>query len=318
VSLLKLLPISLLFEAAVEMPIDYSDNQFSDLLSPELLEFLRTKAVVKNIRRVDEQWVIDDGLVLGRAIAIEFEDHRSPNLNVQFLFEPQFTKVDDSGHFQMRLFMPQDLPSREMFEGWVTQSVNRASSDIYQRLRTEVRMARQIGASFLTDSVLVSELLARFFPTQPGITTHTANLILNVELPFLDNIDIDQLMSVRTDDGEVFENFRNELDSQLWDLRFESDPDRLRLKAQKVFHDLGTVQTQALRIKARDLKKGALAQAVILSAGFAGTLMAGLTPVAPIILAAGAAKAAFDYRAALRANPAFFLWRALREKPALR
>jgi hypothetical protein len=308
----KLLPVSILFEPPEQPPIYHSDNQFSDLLPSELLEFFRARAIVRSLRQVDKEWVVDNDLIIGRAITIEFRDHKSSDLKVQFLFQPEFTKLDDSGHFGARLFIPPDLPSPEMFEGWVTQSVNRASSDIYQELRTEVRMARQLGASLLTDSILISNLLTRFFPSGPATATHTANLVLNVELPFFDNLDTDRLMSIRTNDGEAFENFRNELDKQLWDLRFESDPDRLRSKAQKVFHDLGTVQTHLLRMKAQDLRKGALAQAVILSATFAGTLVAaGLTPIAPIVAAAGMAKAAADYRTALRANPAFFLWKAL-------
>ena len=111
----------------------------------------------------------------------------------------------------------------------------------------------------------------------------------------------------------MFENFRNELNKQMWDLRFESDPARLKEKAQKVFYDLGTVQTHALKMKAQDLKKGALAQAAILTATLVGSVIANVTPIAPIIALAGAAKIAADYRSGLRSNPAFFLWKAMRD-----
>jgi len=61
-----------------------------------------------------------------------------------------------------------------------------------------------------------------------------------MELPFIDNVDLETLMRVRTDEGQAFENFRLALDKQLRDLRLESDPEKLKLKAENAMHELMT------------------------------------------------------------------------------
>ena len=310
----KPLPISLVFEAPKELPIYSSDNCFSDLLPPDRLAFFHKHAKVTSLHKTNGGWAFEDHLRIGRAISVEFTGDETAGPKVYFLFKPEFSDFDDAARTcRIGLHLPDEDPLPEEFSVWVTQSVNRAASDVYGTLRTQVRMGRQMGASFITTSALHGELLTRYFPYEQGTETCTANAVLNVDLPFIDNIATDVLMKVRTEDGEVFENFRNELDKQLYDLRFETDPVRLKTKAAKVFHDLGTVQTHALQMKANDLLRGSLAQAIVWTATLAGGLVAsGMAPLAPVAALAGLAKVAADYRAALRSNPAFFLWKCRR------
>jgi hypothetical protein len=135
-----------------------------------------------------------------------------------------------------------------------------------------------------------------------------------MKLPFLDEIDTEALMQLRRDDGETFQVFRHELERQFWDLRTEEDPVRLRTKAEKVVHDLATVQHELLTSKLNQIRRGALATAVILSATLAATFPGGHYLPALIGAAAGAYKLKSDYDAALRQNPAFFLWKARRSR----
>ncbi len=307
----KLLPVSYLFEPPAQPPVYYSRNEFADILPPELASFLRERIRVNNLRKADDKWVVEDGLTPGRAIALQFTDDDSSRVFVQHLFEQKVLSFDDATRIvKFEQYLPESPPAKEYFDVWVRQSVNRAAITFYDDLRKEIALAAALDASYLRRSQLVSDLLTRFFPDPSGAAMHTANIVLSVDLPFLDNIDTDKLMNVRRNDGEVFQNFRNELDKRLWDLRFETDPQLLRSKAEGVFHDLGVVQTSALSVKAKDLKRGALAQATVVIATLAGSLVAaGLTPIAPVVAAAGAIKALADYRLGVRANPAFFLWK---------
>ncbi len=174
-------------------------------------------------------------------------------------------------------------------------------------------MSLRLGASYLCFSEFRNDLLAKFFPVQLNTAEHTANVVLQLNVPFLDEIDIEALMKVRREDGEAFQVFRHELERQFSDLRMEEDPERLRIKAEKAMHELGTVQHELLTLKLKQLRRGTLANAVILSATLGGTFMAsGHYLPALIGTAAGIYKLKSDVDAALRQNPSFFLWKARR------
>lgn len=311
----RFLPVSYLFEPPAETPICYSENYFDDVLPSEIMDFFRERAIVRSLRKANEGWLVEDKLSVGRAIAIQFRDHDSSKVFIQHLFEQEIVDWNrDTGIATFRMYLPDASPSREYFQAWLHQSVNRAAQDFYRQLDTEFSISGRLAASYFSTSQFVFDLLAQFAPgVQAQPSGHTANTLLNIDLPFLDGVDTDTLMSVRANDGEVFQNFRNELDKQFFELRLESDPDRFQVKAQKVIHDLSEVQTHALAMKASDLRKGALAQSVLVTATLAGSMIAlGLAPIAPVVAAAGVAKVVYDYRASLRSNPAFFLWKVIR------
>lgn len=315
----KFLPVSMLFEPQEETPVYYSPNQFSDILPPDTLRFLQERAIVRSLRKSDDGdgWIVEESLNRGRGIVIDFKGDQDKHSHIYHYWDQEVLKMDeDNRTFQFRLHMPPEPPSPEIFNAWVTQSVNRAAGDLFARTQTEFKMSTGMRMSFLTDSPLVNELLSRFFQTSSGSSIEIANVLLNVDVPFLENISVEDLMRVRTEDGEAFENFRNELTKQLWDVQSEVDPARRNEKAQKAFHDLGRAQTHHLEMKAREFQKGALSQVVILSAALTGSIMT--TPtlehkaiVAGIGALAGAAKLFSDYRATIRSNPAFFLWKSM-------
>jgi hypothetical protein len=312
----KLLPVSLIFEPPPELPLYSSEVQFEDVLPSELLKFFRDHSVTQSVRKTDTGWIIEDTLSVGRGIVTTFEGHHPYEAFGQFLLEQKILSCDDKiGEYTAIQYLPDTVPSRREFEIWVRQSENRAAINFYRRIRTETGMAACLGASYLTHSTFVGQLLGRFFPSEAASETseHTANTVLNVEVPFLDAIDTETLMSIRRNDGEVFQNFRNELESRLFEVRLESDPERRRIKAEKAFHDLGVVQVHALRTKANELIKSSVLQAVITGATLVASVATGLTPLAPVIAIAGLARILTDYRSSTRANPAFFLWKATKD-----
>jgi hypothetical protein len=208
--------------------------------------------------------------------------------------------------------MPESPPEQEYYDSWVEQSLNRTAINYYDRLRAELALCVRLGGSYLCFSEFRSELLTRFFPVMAGVSEHTANVLLQMTVPFLDEIDTEALMRVRREEGEAFQTFRRELEKQFWDLRMEEDPERLRVKAERAMHEFATVQHELLTVKLKRLRRGALANAVILSATLAGTVMAGHYLPALIGGVGGAYKLKADYDAELRQHPSFFLWKARR------
>jgi hypothetical protein len=268
---LKVLPAYHHPSAPEELPIYASPNRFADILPEPVLQFCRERAIVTSVRKTAEGWVIENSLDIGRAIAICFRDHDTTDTNIQFLFNTELTEMDETNRMaEFRFVQSAEPPAVEYFNGWVEQSVNRAAGTLVQRLRREISHTQQLNASYLTTSPFISTLLDTFGGTTPAVSSHTANTLLRLELPFLDHVNLDTILRVRRSDGEAFQNFRNELDKQFATLRCEPDPALRAAKAADMLHDLSTVQTHQLRMKLRDLRNGALAQAGIVLASFAG------------------------------------------------
>jgi len=307
----KWLPLSYLFEPPAELPIYYSKNQFADELPPDVSGFFHERVIVENLRRDRTDWVWDASLPTARGIAVSF--HGDVGLVMMHqLFDHEVSSVDEATRrVTGRITLPAALPDKPYYDHWVKQSVNRTAINITDRILKELSWSRTLGTSYLCASAFRNEFLTRFFPVAPTTAAHTANVLLELDVPFLDEIDTATLMAVRRDEGESFQQFRHFLEQQFWDLQHEPDSNKARSKAERVLHDVGTVQHGMLAAKVQQLRRGALAQAVVMGATLTGTFLAGTTYWPALIIAgAGAYKLASEYQAALRQTPAFFLWKA--------
>jgi hypothetical protein len=306
----KCIPVSYLFEVPEEIPIYYSKTRFSEVLQPDLLSFFQQYKSVQPLRRDGTSWVEDPSARVSRGISVWFGDDESVGMMYQ-LFEQNIESLDETTRtYTARVSLPESPPAEAYYDSWVEQSINRTAINFYDRLCTELRLSVGLGASYMCFSDFRNNLLSRFFPVTVNTAEHSANVLLSLTLPFLDEIDTDTLMTVRRNDGEAFQVFRRELERQFWDLRVEQDPDRLRLKAEKAMHELATVQHELLTVKLNQIRRGTLANAVILSATLAATFLGGHCLPAIIGAAAGGYKLMSEYEAALRQNPSFFLWKA--------
>ena len=69
---LKYFPSSYYLEPDENIPLTYSENGYSDVLPPQILSRYRDNVDVKSLRKVDEGWIVEDSLNLGRGIAVQF------------------------------------------------------------------------------------------------------------------------------------------------------------------------------------------------------------------------------------------------------
>jgi hypothetical protein len=306
----KCVPVSYLFEVPEEIPIYRSETHFSEVLHPDLLSFFRKNKSVQPLRRDGTGWVEDPRARVSRGISVWFGDDDSIGMMYQ-LFEQKIESLDEvSRTYSGRLCLPQNPPDQAYYDSWVEQSINRTAINFYDRLCTELKLSMSLGASYMCFSEFRNNLLSKFFPVTVNTAEHSANVLLSLDLPYLADIGTDALMRLRRNDGEAFQVFRRELERQFWDLRMEEDPDRLRIKAEKVMHELATVQHELLTVKLNQIRRGTLANSVILFATLAATFLSGHCLPALIGAAAGGYKLKSEYDAALRQNPSFFLWKA--------
>jgi hypothetical protein len=311
----KLLPISRLFEPPKELPLLYSENGFSDVLTEALMKVFSTRVDVHSMKVSEGRLLIDGKNFPSRYIHVDFRGHEFGDSMWFSYMDAAVASMDEGTRTaQFRLTLPDTPPTPAQFAPWLQQSVNRAAINIHNRLLTELAIAERFGAIYSTRSELVSELLKVAVPSQNSIPVTTANVFLNMDLPCLTGIEIGQLMRLRTEEGEAFQNFRIQLEKQMRDVRLESDPDKARTKAENAVHELTEVQVQEVAAKLASVKEKAGWTAAMATTGFmAAVHTSGLSLLAVAAAAVTGVQAAVEYRKEVKRHPAFFMWKLKQE-----
>jgi hypothetical protein len=309
----KILPVSYMFEPPARTPIYYSENFFEDILPPELMSFFQSNAEVRAMRRDGDAYIEDSSLYPTRAISVRFKNDGSEHVRTYMLWEQELVSFDElSGEATMRMIVPDELPHREQFEAWIRQSINRTAAQVHHAVALQMALTNDLKSAYLTQSPFTFELMQRLAPDADPSKMRSATTLLNVELPFVEDVNTETLMALRREEHEAFEHFRRTLDRRLRDLANIRDAEEQRLKADDVSaelienaHDVGAVVNRS--------KKKLAADTTLAIAGLSAAVASGgwTLPVA-ITAAAAGFKAYQDYRGATDA-PAYFLWKVLQQ-----
>jgi hypothetical protein len=311
----KLLPVSRLFEPPRELPLLYSENRFNDVLTQSLMKVFSARAEVHSMEVSEGRLLITGASFPSRYIHVSFRGHPFGDAMWFSYMDAAVASMDEETHTaRFCLTSPDTPPTPAQFTPWLEQSVNRTAINIHNRLLTELAIAEKLGAIYSTRSDLASELLKVVVPSQNSIPVTTANVFLNMDLPYLTEIDASQLMRLRTQEGEAFHNFRIQLEKQMRGLRLESDPDKARTKAENAVHELTEVQVQEVATKLASVKEKAGLTAAMATTGFmAAVQTSGVSLLAVAAAAVVGAQAVLEYRKEVKRHPAFFMWKLKQE-----
>ena len=313
----KLLPITYLFEPPDNLLHRHSDNGFADVLPDTLLQFFRDRATVLSLKKEESGWAMDGSFEIGRAIHIHFgqPDDFDETGSGYFLTSEKVLSVDREKRIVKSFqWLPPGPPDQDTFDKWVFQSTNQSAERLYKRVLNENILAAQFGAAYTTQSQFIFDLLEQTLPTDSNIQTATANTFLNLELPFLNKVDMATLMKIRTEDGEAFQNFRLELEKQFRDLRLITDPKQLQSKTENVLHELSAYQLNQVRQKVDQLKRRLVTDIAIGVGGLVGSFQSrGFGIAATAVALWQGYKALDDHWNQRNQNPAYFLWKVLKD-----
>jgi hypothetical protein len=309
---LKFLPISYLHEPPQEIPLKYSEVLFSDALPKDILEYFQANAKVVPLRKGDKGWysVDNEPLVPNRGIVVSFEDS-STRTYPYMLFETKIISAnEETGIVEFAHSLPDTPPDDESFNAWIYQSTNQAARRFFDEIYQEVSLASKIGSTYLTRSPFVHDLLCRAFNVETDLASDVVNMVLELELPLLQGTSLDYMLDLRQKDGDVFENFRTELEKQLRELRLITNSVELQVRLENVVHELTEVQIHEIDKKISSIKRRMLADALILVGGLATTIQAnGLGILALIYAIEKGYKTYQEYVSSIKENPVFFLWK---------
>ena len=159
------------------------------------------------MEKCDGGWMLKDQLSLGRVINIAFKD---PDYKLEMMYFLMETMVDSfdkkTGIATFRQELPNTLPSQEYFDVWVRQSINSTAKAAFDKIYLENAIAANINATIMCDNVFTANLLEQNFDAKETIQTFSANQLISLDLPFIKNIDLDKLMSIRKYEENVFTN----------------------------------------------------------------------------------------------------------------
>ena len=307
---LKFVPISAVLEPPDKIPFTYSASLYAERIPTELRERVWQRVRITTLRRSDrEGWVGSPGdpLKVGRAIYVDFEDYGRPF--AYFLFASKFkSHTDDPNRFRVTQWMPESPPPAEEFEAWVQQSVNQAGGHVLRHLEVDLVHAAHSRSMFLTESTFLADLLR--VRSGPTLSEVVARFALELDLPVLAGISVEDLMKVRNEYGEAFHAFRLTLQRHLRELRTLQDTSVIEKKLQNLQHELEEVQVGDVEREARRIQREVLRSLVIgaVSVGAAvpttGWSLTGLAAAATAAYRAGS-----GYRDRVKEHPAFFLWK---------
>lgn len=314
----KLVPLSYLHEPPEEIPVFFPKNLFSDLLPQDLLRFFRSNAQVSPLYKTGRGWAIGQPKDLEpcRAISIHFgDDHRSGM--IYFLNQQEITSFDeDTGKVEFVVHHPSDPPEPPLFENWINQSINKTAHNVFERVFNEIGIANRMKANYLTSSTFVADLLSQDLPTSDA-TFHSSimNLVLDLNLPVLEGVSLDSILEIRQKDGEVFQNFRLDLETKLRTLRQIDDTHKLKAEIENVTHELSEVQVNEVNKKIAKIKRRMVSDVFILVGGLVTIIQA--EGIGIPLLSYGMSKGYQtynEYKNEIKENPAFFLWKLKERK----
>ena len=308
----KIFPLSFYFERPT-IPFYHPKDYFNDVLPSEILKFFRENAEVSSLEKMKSGgWQVMKGkLYPCRGIAVDFKNSNLYSGMIFHLVETKVLEVDETtGKVKFAQFLPPTPPTDEEFNAWVHQSINSASRKFFNEIFLENAISASLNSTYLCNNLFTSEFITKHFETQDSIQTYTATQVVNLELPFLDKIDIVKLMSIRQNEGDVFMNFRIELEKQFRELRTITDEKQLKLKSENIMHELNDVQGQKIKTKIEYLKSQLALNSLLGIGGLAATFQTAGTSLVATALALGKGYKDYkDYKEKVVENPAYLLWR---------
>lgn len=315
---LKFFPTSYFFESKSEIPITYSETQYSDVLPTNLMEFYYKNTQVRSFKKNGQYLTLNKNFERDRTIEILFKNDNTKFTNMYNLLEQKIINYNENTKIaEIAMTLPNTKPSKESFDNWVNQSINQSIISHFDKISKDINLSIKLKAQYITTSSFVGELLKNQFNLQPDIKSNVSNMMLNFDLKFFDNINIKDLMSIRKNDGEEFEVFRRELEKQLRELRNEQDISKIESKIADVKHELEEVQISSINSKIKRIQKSSSINATIGLAGLgASFLTSGFSTFATLISLFNGYKNYTEYQNEIKENPSYFLWKIKKLHPS--
>lgn len=308
----KLLPLSRSLESSQPGLLEGEDDSLSHVMPPNIRSFLAGRAkVLKYTSQSDGGGILEEIHGPCREIAVEFEG--SNRIPFTYRFHERVPIHIEGDRIFMKVVHPEHAPDSERFSGWIKQSISNSIGKMVHQALADITQSEKNGALYFVNDPLIYELLqAMGLTVDPSeqISAYTLNSLLQLEVPIFENATIERVLDTRNNDGEAFENFRDNLDKGFRELRTEEDEKKLKIKRENLMHDLTTTKMNEIKTQIVSLRKKAYAEIGIAALSLTGTVQtAGLSFLPFMIASLSGFKTYEDYKRQVKLNPAYFLYK---------
>lgn len=320
----KIFPASLYKEPPSNLSLKRIHISNYEELPEAIGDYFRDSAKVFTVERNDSDrnliTLVDP--VPCRDIIIQFPDHNQDWTHGFLMFEQEVKSInkqsDESYFVEIASRLPEEKPDDKLFKSWVEQSIEAAGRRIYKEIETDVQLSVLLKANYITQSKIAFDILEKSRILNNSMTTEIANLFLKLELPFLNDVSISDVMKVRMNEDDAFQNFRVELEKQLRDLRSITDSYELKIKLNSVAHEL-KIQVREVEKALTQAKKALPIGVIVLAGSLVTAWCTSNDMLARAVIGAGGFATAYpqifgDVRSKIRRNSSYFLWNILKNK----
>jgi hypothetical protein len=309
---LKYFPASLSFEGPDEIPILGSDDGFESALPEKILQQLKASADVTSLEMIDKgKFRVLKKNTPSRNISIDFDPLAFARQYGYVLFDSKLEIVDEQKRLVRAAMRLGDPPPEALYyKSWVKQSINQAARQFYLRGLAAAQLASSLNCAYSTRSNLLFSVLPRTTDAESMMTSRKADLFMNLEVPFLEGLSAQDLVRLRTDEGEAFTNFRVALDIKLQSLQELDDPEKANILAKQFLYEMNYGGANDLKNKLKSVKDKFAWNALLMTAGVVGCVQTGgLSFVASVLAAKGVGESVVEYRKDVKRHPAYLLWK---------
>jgi len=280
-------------------------------VATDILDWIKNQAKVHSVTFKDCGVMVgDEGLHDDSAgVHIDFKGYEGMSIGIRIVGERVF-KGGPSG--SQGISLKTDGRRKEL-EELLPSYIQEASEEMAVNFIFETVKARCLGLKYVANSDFTSELLKNLYNTKDTtIADDTSDYLMEIELPFLDQISLQELLLIRENEGEAFKNFRVELEAKLRDFGSIKEPEQLRIKLRNLAHELQDVQIRKIQSAVSTLKSNFKSD-LILNAATLGVAMfvpGGQLATGALPLTIGKmTKSLYDQQTKIRENPCYFVWK---------
>ncbi|MBP2199276.1 hypothetical protein [Pantoea cypripedii] len=293
---------------------DNPDRHFlNGVMPPAVVQLYERSLTVRGIRRVSDEghYRFVSGKTLPGEIMLELRDCLSPFTNAYIYQELQPIQVNEDGTFTVRITGGKH-ESRKGYDRWVRGAMNRSIYFHYRGLLTDLSQSAQTGASLVTRCPLQGKILAKL--DAPG---RLSRRMLEVDIPFLQNLSLGDIFRIRTDYEPSVTAFRRSLRDAALEMEQASGADAIRLLQLRFRERIADEGLEDLRQKLSAWKRQSMLDTALLTLpavlGYTGAPAVSTLATGAISLLQATQGAYRNHREITR-HPSWFLFRSLDSK----
>jgi len=217
-------------ERKMQLLQDNPDRHFlNTVMPPEVVRLYERSMKVRGVRRVSDEGHIRfvSEKTLPDEIMLELRDCLSPFTNAYMYQELQPVEVKEDGRFRARITRGKH-ESRKGYDRWVRGAMNRSIYFHYHGLLTDISQSGRAGASLVTRCPLQGKILQKL-----DASGRLSRRMLEVELPFLQDLTLHDIFRIRTDYEPSITAFRRTLRDCAVEMERASGPAEIILLQQR-------------------------------------------------------------------------------------